>query len=211
MPSWKVDQMIKSNKIKWSNDDDDPHQVEKLMWRDKAFSSWTAPLQSPVWRSRECSQYHPCHHSEIVAKIQICSDTNIHYIGIVFYTYIFRYLFELLFKHIYFVTSWSQCPSSSFLDFSLPDLIWKRSVSSQHNKEKLCSVDEWVPCYELLCQLLDLGSPVRLSCQKWVNRVTYFLYRSDIASNGWVKEKTLPEAQRTQGIESITWVISPAK
>ena len=56
--------MIKSNEIKWSNDDDDPHQAEKLkkiksndddndddlhqaeklMWRDKAFSSWTPPL-----------------------------------------------------------------------------------------------------------------------------------------------------------------------
>ena len=106
-----------------------------------------------------------------------------------FYTNIFRYLFVLLFKHIYFATSWSQCPSSSFLDFSLPDLIWKRSVSSQHNKEKLCSVDEWVPCYKLLCQLLDLGSPVRLSCQSWVNRVSCFLHGSDIASNGWVKEK----------------------
>ena len=25
------------------------------------------------------------------------------------------------------------------------------------------------------------------------------------------KDKTLPEAQRTQGIDSLTWVISPAK
>ena len=27
----------------------------------------------------------------------------------------------------------------------------------------------------------------------------------------WHKSKTLPEAQRTQGIDSLTWVISPAK
>ena len=49
----------------------------------------------------------------------------------------------------------------------------------------------------------------------WTNMESFSLNPLDpdfwVRSEGPIREETLPEAQRTQGIESITWVISPAK
>ena len=56
---------------------------------------------------------------------------------------------------------------------------------------------EWSHAWHSSSQLAELSV---LPCESW--------YKSHIYS---AVNKTLPEAQRTQGIDSLTWIISPAK